>query len=106
MDLRNVDDTSARIPLFAVHTFVYDSLGAHTLAFITPPIRRSPKVTLSTRIDAELREVLDDYCQFAQCGREHVVAESLRRTFEQDDEFRQWKEQRLLHENAMAKGAQ
>jgi hypothetical protein len=35
--------------------------------------------------------MLDEYCQFAQCGREHVVAESLRRIFEQDLEFQIWR---------------
>jgi hypothetical protein len=46
---------------------------------------------LSIRLDVSLRELLDEYCRFAQCGREHVVSESLRRTFEQDYEFQQWR---------------
>jgi hypothetical protein len=65
--------------------------GRFLLPVIEPPARRAPKITLSTRIDASLRSVLDEYCQFAQCGREHVVAESLRRIFEQDREFQAWR---------------
>ncbi len=58
---------------------------------IAPEMRRTPKITLSTRIDVSLRSLLDAYCEFAQCGREHIVAESLRRTFEQDIEFQTWR---------------
>lgn len=58
---------------------------------IAPRTRRAPKITLSTRVDVSLRSLLDEYCQFAQCGREHIVAESLRRTFEQDTEFQTWR---------------
>jgi hypothetical protein len=54
-------------------------------------MRRKPKITLSTRVDASLRSLLDEYCQFAQCGREHIVSESLRRTFDQDIEFQAWR---------------
>jgi hypothetical protein len=38
-------------------------------------------------MEPSLRDLLDEYCAFAKCGREHVVAESLRRTFETDREF-------------------
>lgn len=65
---------------------------------ITPPSRRVPKITLSTRLDASLREVLDEYCRFAQCGREHVVSESLRRTFEQDYDFQKWRSRHSAEE--------
>jgi hypothetical protein len=61
------------------------------LPVIAPQLRRAPKITLSTRVDASLRSLLDEYCQFARCGREHIVAESLRRTFEQDMEFQAWR---------------
>jgi hypothetical protein len=61
------------------------------LPVIAPRTPRAPKITLSTRIDVSLRVLLDEYCQFAQCGREHIVAESLRRTFEQDTEFQAWR---------------
>ena len=61
---------------------------------IAPPARRLPKVILSTRIDESLRALLDEYCQFAHYGREHIVAESLRHTFEQDTEFQIWRKRR------------
>jgi hypothetical protein len=66
------------------------------LPVIPPPKRRLPNVTLSTRIDSNLRDLLDEYCRFALCGRRHVVSESLRRTFEQDPEFRKWRENEAL----------
>jgi hypothetical protein len=61
------------------------------LPVISPRTPRAPKITLSTRIDVSLRVLLDEYCQFAQCGREHIVSESLRRIFEQDTEFQAWR---------------
>jgi hypothetical protein len=61
------------------------------LPVIAPRTRRAPKITLSTRVDISLRVPLDEYCQFAQCGREHIVSESLPRTFEQDAEFLAWR---------------
>jgi hypothetical protein len=61
-------------------------------------MRRVPKITLSTRLDASLRDILDEYCRFAQCGREHVVAESLRRTFEQDYDFQKWRSRHSAEE--------
>lgn len=67
---------------------------------IAPPRRRVPKITLSTRLDASLRELLDEYCRFAQCGREHVVSESLRRTFEQDYEFQKWRSRHGAQESS------
>lgn len=58
---------------------------------IPPPARRRPNVTLSTRVEADLLDLLDEYCAFANCGRKHVVSESLRRTFEEDHEFQRWR---------------
>jgi hypothetical protein len=49
-------------------------------------------------LDASLREILDEYCRFAQCGREHVVSESLRRTFEQDYDFQKWRSRHSAEE--------
>jgi len=39
-----------------------------------------------------MRELLDCYCEFAGCGRQHVVHEALRFTFQQDGEFQRWLE--------------
>jgi hypothetical protein len=63
------------------------------LALLPPPAARPiPKTTLSVRIENSMRELLDCYCEFAGCGRQHVVHEALRFTFQQDGEFQRWLE--------------
>jgi CheY-like chemotaxis protein len=106
---------SIGISLFGVYESVYDSIRAHLsgrfdLPVIAPQTPRAPKITLSTRIDVSLRVMLDEHCQFAQCGREHIVSESLRRTFQQDAEFQAWRKRAakpivadLLRSNVMMK---
>lgn len=63
------------------------------MALLPPPAARPlPKTTLSVRIENSMRELLDRYCEFAGCGRQHVVYEALRFTFQQDSDFQHWLE--------------
>lgn len=63
------------------------------MALLPPPAARpQPKTTLSIRIEGSMRDLLDRYCEFAACGRQHVVHEALRFTFQQDSEFQHWLE--------------
>ena len=58
----------------------------------SPEPRPRPKTTLSIRIEVTLRGLLDRYCEFAKCGRQHIVQEALKLAFEQDAEFQHWLE--------------
>jgi hypothetical protein len=53
-------------------------------------VKRTPKQTLSIRIDPELKSLLDEYCRFIRSGRHHVVAQALVLAFERDCEFQAW----------------
>ena len=69
--------------------------GSSRLALLPPPEPRpTPKPTLSVRIDTDLRDLLDRYCEFARCGRQHVVQEALKMAFRQDADFQRWLESR------------
>ena len=41
-------------------------------------------------MDGSMRDLLDLYCDFARCGRQHVVQEALSLAFQQDTEFQRW----------------
>jgi len=56
--------------------------------------KRVPKGTLSVRVDEDLKEQLDLYCNFIQSGRQHVVDQALRLLFEHDHDFQTWLKQR------------
>ena len=58
----------------------------------SPEPRPAPKPTLSIRIESTLRDLLDRYCEFARCGRQHIVQEALKLAFEQDTDFQHWLE--------------
>ena len=62
----------------------------------SPEPRPAPKPTLSIRIEATLRDLLDRYCEFARCGRQHIVQEALKLAFEQDIDFQRWLEVRRV----------
>ncbi len=65
------------------------------MALLPPPaVRPQPKTTLSIRIDRATLDLLDRYCEFAACGRQHIVQEALRLAFEQDREFQRWLKER------------
>ena len=67
------------------------------MSLLPPPAARpQPKTTLSIRIESAMRDLLDQYCEFAGCGRQHVIYEALRFTFQQDGEFQQWLESRSV----------
>jgi len=60
----------------------------------SPDPRPEPKPTLSIRIEITMRDLLDSYCEFAQCGRPHIIQEALRLAFQQDTDFQRWLEMR------------
>ena len=69
------------------------------MALLPPPAARPlPKTTLSIRIESSMRDLVDQYCEFAGCGRQHVVYEALRFAFQQDTDFQQWLESRSMKE--------
>lgn len=60
------------------------------MSIIPPEPKREPKRTLSIRLSTKALALLEQYCQFAKCGRQHVVEQSLLYTFEQDAAFQRW----------------
>lgn len=65
----------------------------------SPDPRPAPKPTLSIRIEPSLRDLLDKYCEFALCGRQHIVQEALKMIFQQDADFQHWLEVRGISTN-------
>jgi hypothetical protein len=67
--------------------------------------KRTPKGTLSVRVEETVKEQLDLYCNFMQCGRQHVVDQALRLLFERDADFQAWLARRSESEHGQAVGA-
>jgi len=67
--------------------------------------KRAPKGTLSVRMDEAVKDQLDLYCSFIQCGRQHVVDQALRMLFEHDMEFQEWLQQRESAPRGQTAGA-
>lgn len=56
--------------------------------------KRPPKETLSIRLDPNLIELLDEYCNFIGGGRQNVIQSALTYIFEKDGDFQVWLKQR------------
>jgi hypothetical protein len=56
-------------------------------------------------VEETVKEQLDLYCNFMQCGRQHVVDQALRLLFERDADFQAWLARRSESEHGQAVGA-
>jgi hypothetical protein len=70
------------------------------MSLIEKPRKRQPKDPVSIRMEAEVKKLLDEYCSFIECGRQHVVKQALLYTFEQDADFQQWREHKQVRSAA------
>lgn len=63
------------------------------MSLIQKPPKHLPKETLSIRLEPRVKQMLDAYCSFVECGRQHIVEQALLYTFQQDAEFQRWRQQ-------------
>ena len=70
------------------------------MSLIKKPTKREPKHPLSIRMEVEVKTLLDEYCSFIDCGRQHVVKQALLYAFQQDGDFQLWRERNQLRHAA------
>ena len=57
---------------------------------IKPPPKKPKTTSLQVRIDADIRQRLDQYAEFIESTPSYVVAEALKLLFNRDSEFKRW----------------
>lgn len=87
----NIRVYSAYTNIVCLRTFF--SKPATFMSLIPRQPQKARKETVSVRMSPEIIALLDDYCEYLNSGRQHVIEESLRYTFAQDTEFQRWRDE-------------